>query len=109
VEEETMALQRSRLRSELATASYAETKRLLAKIKTQHLVFQVGNYRVKASDCTNVLIDETQADDQIQFQRPGGAGVEYYDMSDIQIIKRLRNKKWLIHIKTNADPAQATP
>lgn len=100
-----MALSRSRLRSELPANTNAELKRLLNKIKSQRLVFQVGYERFKSTACTNVLIDETAGSAQIQFQRPGGVSVENYDFADIQIIKRLRTKKWLIHIKLTANPA----
>lgn len=106
-----MALSKSRLRSELANTT--ETDRLLNKIaallaqSARHVVFQKGTARFSAANCTNVAIDETLDEDNIQFQRPGGSAVEYYDTADIQLIKRLRTKKWLIKIKASADDASA--
>lgn len=209
-----MALNRSRLRSELATASYAETKRLLTKIsalfaqKSSHVVFEMAGARFRGQDCASVLIDGTTLTDAIQFKRPpttavkaskviqdltftadaAGAGgnaitvayttgatagsevvtvvsnaisvqiatgvstatqvkaavdasvaaaalvdtsisgtgstaqtapvaptslaggitastLESYDLADIKIIKRLRNKKWMISIKAGSNPA----
>lgn len=78
--------------------------------KKSRVVFEIaGGDRFNASECTNVAFDPTAADDQIAFQRPGGSVVEYYNLSDIVTIKRLRTKKYLIRIGFTADPAQATP
>lgn len=98
---------RNRMRSQLTNTQ--ELKDKIHKIKSLHLVFEVGSMRFKASDCTNVAIDETAADDQIAFQRPGGVAIEYYNLTDIRMIRRLRTKKWMIEIKGSALPAQETP
>lgn len=98
---------KNRMRSELANS--VKLKAQLHKIKSLHLVFEVGFSRFPASLCTNVLIDETLTDDQISFQRPGGGSIEYYNLTDIKIIRRLRTKKWMIELKALADPAQETP
>jgi hypothetical protein len=73
--------------------------------KPSRVVFEVaGSDRFNATEATNVAIDPEAANDQIQFQRPGGAEVELYDLSDIVVIKRLRTKKYLIRIGAAADP-----
>lgn len=98
-----MALHKPRVRSQLAATS--ELVRLFAKIKTQTLVFQVGDDRFAARNCTNVAIDEVAVSGQITFRRPGGGSDEVYDFTDLLIVKRLRNKKWLVSIKAGSNPA----
>lgn len=99
-------------RSRLSNA--AKTVALLSKISALHagkpnrVVFEVDGIRFSASEATNVAFDPSAADDQIVFRRPAGVADEYYDLGDIQVIKRLRTKKYLIRIKAGADSAQAT-
>jgi hypothetical protein len=101
------------MRSQLANS--AERLRLLNKIKdlytekASRLVFEIAGARFGAEECTNVALDFTLADDNIEFQRPGGLAVEYYDNADIIMVKRLRTKKYLIVLADAADEAEATP
>lgn len=104
-----MSNTRSRLRSELTNLN--ETKSILGEIRV-HLavqdnraVFQIGSDQFNSHDCTHVLVDESLAHDNIQFQRPGGAAVEKYDIADLYLIRRLRTKKHLILLKAGSDPA----
>lgn len=68
-----MALNRSRMRSELPDT--AHLKRLLHKIifeygqKSTRLVFQSAGVRVNASQCANVTLDETLGSGNIVFRR----------------------------------------
>lgn len=59
---------KNRIRSQLANT--AELKSRLNKIKGMKVVFQIGSDRFAASDCANLLIDETAVSDNIQFNRP---------------------------------------
>ena len=104
-----MGPNKSRMRSELPNTT--ELKRQMAKIKANYtaksstLVFEKAGVRIKASACTNVALDETLANNNIQFQRPDGVAVENYDLADIRMIKRLRTKKYLVIISDLADDA----
>jgi transcriptional regulator NrdR family protein len=86
----------------------AKKEELLSKIKAMNLIFEIGNERIDSRDLTDLVIDEGAADDQIAFTRPGGVAVEYYDLTDIVSIRRLRTRRWAIKLADNADPAQAT-
>lgn len=112
-----MPNQRYRLRSELGDLNV--TLSLLAKIRenlfeqSNRVVFEVKNPsggfdRINSSLCTNVVVNEQLAADQIQFKRPGGSAVEYYDITDITDIRRLRTKKHLIQLNYSANPAVVT-
>lgn len=101
-----MSLMKSLYKSELTAA---KKQKLLNKIKSLHIVFQVGSARFDARRCTGVAIDEAALDDNIVFTRPGGGSAEYYDLADVIEIRRLRSQKWLVKINASADPAQATP
>jgi hypothetical protein len=100
---------RSRLRSELT--DIVRTKQIINKIKglfadkARRVEFQIGNSRFNAADCTSVVIDETLSVANFQFKRPGGSVVENYDLADLIMVRRLRTKKYLIHIDQNANPA----
>ena len=100
------------IRSKLADVN--KRKKVMTKIaslfaqRASRVVFEVDGVRFSAAAATNVAFDVEAADDQIAFQRPGGVSVEYYDLTDIAVIKRLRTKKYLIRIKRGADDAQAT-
>ena len=92
----------------------AKRAKILEKIKSLHglkptsLVFEVDGKRHSAADCTGVNLDLAASDDQIVFQAPGDGAPRYYDLADIELIKRLRTRKYLIKIKTGANSAQAT-
>lgn len=60
---------KARDRSQLS--NLVKLKALLHKIKSLHVVFEVGTERFPASACSNVLIDETLGSNNIQFNRPG--------------------------------------
>lgn len=114
-----MPQSRSRLRSELS--NIGELKLILTKIallysQNHHrVVFETdapngstqdsGFDRFNAADCTSVSFAPNSSTNTINFKRPGGSVVEHYDYTDIQIIRRLRTKKWLIRILGSADPA----
>lgn len=101
---------RSRLRSELPFKQ--ETQTILEKIAVlygmnpHHVVFETEaagkTMRYNASNCTLVQILPFATSHNIQFKAPGDSVVETYALHDIHIIRRLRNKKWLIRINGNA-------
>jgi hypothetical protein len=105
-----MSLKRSRLRSGLSNST--ETTALLNKIAAlvtlskNHVVFELDkSVRFRGVDCTSIVIDPALGSANIQFQAPGDGAVRNYDTADIQMIRRLRTKKYLIILKSNANPA----
>ena len=94
-----------RLRSQLGNLT--EFNLLMSKLKSllaaspRHITFQKGTaYRVSAADCASVVVDPAGTP-VIQFTRSGQTA-ENYAEGDVQIIKRLRTKKYLIKIKATA-------
>ncbi len=61
-------------RSCLATPG--KTAELISRIKSKHIVFQVGNTRFDARTLTNVVIDEVAGSDNFQFTRAHGPGYQ---------------------------------
>jgi hypothetical protein len=90
------------------------TQRLLNKIKALYaarpraLEIEIEGVRLRGQDLFSVVIDAEAADDNLEITREDGGGVEYFDTADIQKIKRLRSRKWLIVITPGADDAEAT-
>lgn len=106
-----MPTQMSRMRSELKDTP--KETRLLAHIKklfdqkAHHLTIQIGRRRVNAADCDAFAFDPTASGGTaaIVFTEKSGGDEETYDLADIQIIKRLRTKKYCIRLKDTANPA----
>lgn len=79
------------------------TQRLLTHInflfgqKASRLEFRVPGDRYSASACTGVTIDPVA--ETIVYNDPAG-NAKSYAVTDIEIIKRLRNKKYLIAFKS---------
>lgn len=78
-------------------------KKLLTRItalfaqKASRLEFRVPGDRYSAGACANVTIDTTTG--AITYDDPAAVSKSYV-LADIEIIKRLRNKKYLIAFKS---------
>ena len=90
----------------------AKLKKWLNKIKDLHarkassFVIEIEGVRLKGQDLDTVTIDPDAANDNIIIKRGPADPLEYYDLADIKLIKRIRTKKYLIKIALGADPAE---
>lgn len=79
-------------------------------VSTAQQIYDAIQAESDATDLVSVEITGDPDNEQAAVSATnlaGGLDVESYDLADIQLIRRLRTKKYLIKISGNADPEEA--